>query len=66
MSPKAKSCELGEALYVQNVKANAQITLVEQARKILEVGVGDRIIMYEGPWENSVVIMPAKPKQKKE
>lgn len=65
MSPKNSEIELGEALFIQKIKANNLITLEKDAREVLDVGIGDRVICYKGPWENSVVIMPVKSIPKK-
>ncbi len=62
MSPIKKEIELGEALFIQKVKANNLITLEKDAREILDVGIGDRVICYEGPWEGSIVLMASKKK----
>lgn len=63
MSPQNNKIEIGEALNVQKVKLHYQITLTTEMReKLGGIELGEGIIVYEGPIDGSILIMPTKTK----
>lgn len=58
MPPKPPNdFRLEDLLSLQTIRAHSQITIETDVRKELNVEIGDRLLLYAGPWENSVVII---------
>lgn len=58
MPPTPKNdFKLTDLLSLQSIRANSQITLEKDVMSELGTKVGDKVLLYTGPWKNSVVIV---------